>query len=73
MEAIKNVVDHLKLTTFTLSGNSMGGDVAWHFALAYPDSLENMILVNAAGLSSWENEVKNLSFLIYWPKIGFDP
>ena len=24
VEAIKNVVDHLKLTTFTLSGNSMG-------------------------------------------------
>jgi pimeloyl-ACP methyl ester carboxylesterase len=57
VEAIKNVVDHLKLTTFTLGGNSMGGDVAWHFALAYPDSLESMILVNATGLSSWENQV----------------
>ena len=54
--AIKNVVDHLKLTTFSMGGNSMGGDVAWHFALAYPDALDNMILVNATGLNSWKNE-----------------
>lgn len=57
VEATKNVVDHLNLTTFTMGGNSMGGDVAWHFALAYPDSLENLILVNAAALNSWKNEV----------------
>ena len=57
VEATKNVVDHLKLTKFTLGGNSMGGDVAWHFALAYPGSLNSLILVNAAGLNSWKNEV----------------
>ena len=35
-------VDH-----FSLAGNSMGGGVAWHYALAHPEKLDKLILVDA--------------------------
>jgi pimeloyl-ACP methyl ester carboxylesterase len=34
---------------FLLAGNSMGGAVAWHFALAHPDRVAKLILVDAGG------------------------
>jgi pimeloyl-ACP methyl ester carboxylesterase len=39
--------DHLD--RFTLAGHSMGGDIAWRYALAHPDRLKGLILVAAAG------------------------
>ena len=43
------MADHLKLGRFTLAGNSMGGGVAWQYALKHPDRLEGLVLVDAAG------------------------
>jgi pimeloyl-ACP methyl ester carboxylesterase len=44
-------VDHfasaLGLDHFSLAGNSMGGGVAWHYALAHPEKLDKLILVDA--------------------------
>lgn len=37
---------------FALAGSSMGGNVAWEYALAYPDQLDALILVDASG---WED------------------
>jgi pimeloyl-ACP methyl ester carboxylesterase len=37
-------IDH-----FALAGNSMGGGVAWRYALAHPERLTALILVDAAG------------------------
>jgi pimeloyl-ACP methyl ester carboxylesterase len=34
---------------FVLAGNSMGGSVAWRFALAHPDRVSKLVLVDAAG------------------------
>jgi pimeloyl-ACP methyl ester carboxylesterase len=45
------LVDHfaaaLELDRFSLAGNSMGGGVALHYALAHPDKLDRLILVDA--------------------------
>jgi pimeloyl-ACP methyl ester carboxylesterase len=38
-----------QLGTFFLAGSSMGGNVAWEYALAHPDQVEGLILVDAAG------------------------
>ena len=32
-----------------LVGNSLGGSIAWHTALAYPDDVSRLILIDAAG------------------------
>ncbi len=37
------------LDRFTLVGSSMGGDIAWRYALAHPDKLKGLVLVDSAG------------------------
>jgi pimeloyl-ACP methyl ester carboxylesterase len=37
------------LTRFAIAGNSMGGNVAWEYALAHPEQLDALILVDSAG------------------------
>jgi pimeloyl-ACP methyl ester carboxylesterase len=37
------------LQSFAIAGNSMGGNVAWQYALAYPDQVNALILVDASG------------------------
>ncbi len=39
----------LALPPFAVAGNSMGGGVAWQFAVRHPERLSAMILVDAAG------------------------
>jgi pimeloyl-ACP methyl ester carboxylesterase len=38
-----------RIDRFVVAGNSMGGWVAWNYALAHPDRLAGMILVDASG------------------------
>ena len=40
---------HLALPPFAVAGNSMGGGVAWQFAVRHPERLSALILVDAAG------------------------
>jgi len=35
---------------FHLAGNSLGGNIAWNYAAAYPEEIEKLILVDASGL-----------------------
>jgi len=53
IEAVAAVADHLEVSQFALGGNSMGGGVTWQFALAHPERVTAMILVDATGLWSW--------------------
>jgi len=53
VDTVAAVADHLGLETFALGGNSMGGGVTWQFALAHPERVSAMILVDAVGLWSW--------------------
>lgn len=43
------LVTKLGLTHFALAGNSMGGQVAWHYALAHPEKVDKLVLVDAGG------------------------
>lgn len=49
---VDQVTRKLGVERFTLGGNSMGGAVAWEYALDYPDRLEGLVLVDAAGWPS---------------------
>jgi pimeloyl-ACP methyl ester carboxylesterase len=47
--AIDALADAEGIERFTLIGNSMGGAAAWNYALAHPERLNGLVLVNAAG------------------------
>lgn len=39
----------LKLDSFYLAGNSLGGAIAWNYALTHPEQVRKLILLDAAG------------------------
>src|SRR5208282_5245995 len=39
----------LGLERFALAGNSLGGQIAWNYAVAYPQQLTQLILLDPAG------------------------
>jgi pimeloyl-ACP methyl ester carboxylesterase len=39
----------LGLSSFALAGNSLGGEIAWSYAVAHPDRVTALILVDSAG------------------------
>ena len=49
VEDIRQVADKLGLTRFILGGNSMGGKHALAFAVAHPERLAGLVLVDASG------------------------
>lgn len=45
------MLDHLGVQKVVLGGNSLGGQIAWTTAALYPDRVERLVLVDAAGYS----------------------
>jgi pimeloyl-ACP methyl ester carboxylesterase len=45
----EKLVAHLGLRRFALGGNSMGGGIAWRYAVAHPEQVAALILVDASG------------------------
>jgi pimeloyl-ACP methyl ester carboxylesterase len=75
VEFTREVVQALDVGSFTLAGNSMGGAVALNYAVSYPDDLDGLILVCAAGIAREEDEVSSgdASFafsLVRMPVVG---
>jgi len=46
---VERFLSTINVPRFTLVGNSMGGNVAWHYTLRHPDKVERLVLVDAAG------------------------
>jgi pimeloyl-ACP methyl ester carboxylesterase len=46
---VDELAAQLKIDRFVLAGNSMGGAVAWRYALAHPSKVAGLVLVDAAG------------------------
>lgn len=44
------ILDRLGIESATIGGNSLGGYVSWRWALAHPERVERLILVDAAGI-----------------------
>ena len=47
--SIDRVTHSLDVDQFTLVGSSMGGHTAWAYALAHPEKLDGLVLVDSAG------------------------
>ena len=46
---IKNFLASLGIKKCRLTGNSLGGNIAWNFTLQYPEMVDKLILIDAAG------------------------
>lgn len=51
-DLVDTMASRLGLNRFVLAGNSMGGAVAWHYALRHGQRLRALVLVDAAGAES---------------------
>jgi len=49
VDVVDEVTRKLGAEKFVLVGNSMGGGVTWAYALAHPDRVQGIVLVDAAG------------------------
>lgn len=47
---VEEFVGAMGLETFALAGNSMGGGIAWRYALSHADQLTALVLVDASGV-----------------------
>lgn len=46
---VGEVLDHLGVMHCVLAGNSLGGEIAWNAAVAMPQRVQRLVLVDAAG------------------------
>ncbi|WP_379547600.1 alpha/beta fold hydrolase [Qipengyuania sp. DSG2-2] len=53
---IDAIADHLGLDTFVIAGNSMGGWMATSYAIAHPERVSGLALLNASGAPRIEGE-----------------
>lgn len=49
LKVLVSLLDHLDISKASLIGNSLGGYIAWNFALAQPARVEKLILLDPAG------------------------
>lgn len=49
VDTLDKALAKIGVEQFVLAGNSMGGAVAWNYALAHPEKVQGLILVDAAG------------------------
>lgn len=48
-EVVEAVAKNRKLDRFVVAGNSMGGWIAWNYALKHPERVAGLVLVDASG------------------------
>lgn len=66
----EQVADRLGLQRFVLGGNSMGGNVAWTYAVEHPERLVGLILVDASGAPDNAAESVPIGFRIAQSPLG---
>jgi pimeloyl-ACP methyl ester carboxylesterase len=62
VDAINAFAASQHLDHFVLAGNSMGGNIAWHYALAHPEQLNALVLVDAGGWPDASTEREPIIF-----------
>ncbi len=70
---VDGVAEALGLERFILGGNSMGGGVSWNYALAHPDKVRALLLLDAGGMPLRDGEAKpksNIGFRIMRSSFG---
>jgi pimeloyl-ACP methyl ester carboxylesterase len=60
---VDSVLEKLKITSCIVAGNSLGGSIAWHYALYNKSRVQQLILLDASGYPK-KNEKGSLGFKI---------
>ena len=55
-QLLNGLLNHLNVTRASIAGSSTGGGLAWYYAAHFPQRVEKLILVNAAGLPGATNK-----------------
>ncbi|GAA4843215.1 alpha/beta hydrolase [Algivirga pacifica] len=55
---VKEFVDHLQLSNYTLVGHSMGGQISMTYSLMYPEHAKAMVLIAPAGIEGFTDGQK---------------
>ena len=61
---LDSFLQKLQIKKSIVIGNSLGGGIAWHYALAYPQKLSKLVLVDASGFSSLRKSKGAIGFKI---------
>jgi pimeloyl-ACP methyl ester carboxylesterase len=64
------LADALGLETLSIGGSSMGGGIAWRYALDHPERIDRLILVGSAGYPTGDGSPPALFRVFRWPVVG---
>jgi pimeloyl-ACP methyl ester carboxylesterase len=67
VSVLQRFTQALGLDSFVLAGNSLGGYISWNYAVAHPEQVSKLILVDAAG---YPQDMPFIMSLASWPVIG---
>ena len=68
IDFVNQMVRFLRLDLFVLGGSSMGGDISWRYALAYPQKLRGLILIDSGG---YYDDVHDIPLIFSLLRYGF--
>ncbi len=57
VEFVLHFLESMQIDQCVLAGNSLGGGIAWRFALAHPDRVDKLVLIDAGGYPSESKSV----------------
>ena len=67
---IDSFLNAIGVQEYVIAGNSLGGSIAWNQALAYPNKVKQLVLINSGGYPK-KNEKGNIGFkLASTPVVG---
>ncbi|MEY2902998.1 MAG: hypothetical protein RLY89_2104 [Bacteroidota bacterium] len=61
---VDSFLQKLQVKKCIVIGNSLGGGIAWHYALAFPQNVAKLVLVDASGFSSLTKSKGAIGFKI---------
>jgi pimeloyl-ACP methyl ester carboxylesterase len=59
VEDVRQLALHFGAKKFTLVGHDWGGAVAWAFAIAHPEMLDKLVMINMAHIACFLREMEN--------------
>lgn len=62
VQFINQFVEKIGVDSFFIAGNSLGGEIVWHYALQYPEKVAKMVLISPAGIQQKDKRLHTLAF-----------